>query len=388
MCLIGIRLHILDQRGDCSTCRHAWRRRPGDRAASVDRVAPRHGARRAADPSAVGTDAGQRTDAPREDRHANSGQSRLRRPEPLRPVPGHPARRSTSASSRSGRPQARPGLHRPPDRGAARAARARLLLRRAGRVHPPAERGRGHLAGPRARARRDRAAERRRRRRSPSARPAAPASRGQYHVIYEYEQEDVGLEAGRAGPAPAPLAAAARAPARGLRRRRLRLRAPSATSSSASPSAGRSGPSTASLVRAAEERDIPWIRLNDQSLIQFGHGRYQQRIQATITSQTPHIAVELASDKEETNQHPRRPRPAGAAPAAWCTTPRTTRSRRPSGIGYPVVVKPLNANHGRGVSIRPHDRGAGARRRSTWRASTAAASSSRASSPATTTGCW
>ena len=55
-------------------------------------------------------------------------------------------------------------------------------------------------------------------------------------------------------------------------------------------------------MRAAEERDIPWIRLNEHSLIQFGHGRYQQRIQATITSRTPHIAVELASDKEETNK--------------------------------------------------------------------------------------
>ena len=61
------------------------------------------------------------------------------------------------------------------------------------------------------------------------------------------------------------------------------------------------GPSTASLVHAAEERGIPWIRLNEQSLVQFGHGRYQQRIQATTTSRTSNIAVELASDKEETN---------------------------------------------------------------------------------------
>jgi cyanophycin synthetase len=57
------------------------------------------------------------------------------------------------------------------------------------------------------------------------------------------------------------------------------------------------GPSTASLVRAAEERGIPWLRLNQQSLIQFGHGKYQQRIQATVTGKTPHISVELASDK-------------------------------------------------------------------------------------------
>ncbi len=62
------------------------------------------------------------------------------------------------------------------------------------------------------------------------------------------------------------------------------------------------GPSTGSLVRAAEERDIPWIRLNDRSLVQLGHGRYQRRIQATVTSETRHIAVEIASDKRLTNQ--------------------------------------------------------------------------------------
>ena len=58
------------------------------------------------------------------------------------------------------------------------------------------------------------------------------------------------------------------------------------------------GPSTASLVNAAEERGIPSLRLNKYSLVQFGHGAYQQRIQATITSKTPHIAVEISSDKE------------------------------------------------------------------------------------------
>ena len=45
------------------------------------------------------------------------------------------------------------------------------------------------------------------------------------------------------------------------------------------------GPSTAALVNAAKERGIPWIRLNDYSLVQFGHGRHQRRIQATVTSE-------------------------------------------------------------------------------------------------------
>ena len=172
---------------------------------------------------------------------------------------------------------------------------------------------------------------------------------GHYHVIYQYEQEDVGVEAGRLGAHAAPLAAArpscgprARCPAdfdfaaerdefiRYAQRRHL-------------------GPSTMSLVRAAEERKIPWIRLNEQSLIQFGHGRYQQRIQATVTSRTSHIAVELASDKEETNRIlgnlglpvPRQRLVQGEDDAVEAA----------ERIGYPVVVKPFNANHGRGITI-------------------------------------
>src|SRR5688500_2172680 len=110
------------------------------------------------------------------------------------------------------------------------------------------------------------------------------------------------------------------------------------------------GPSTASLVRAAEERGIPWLRLNEQSLVQFGHGKYQQRIQATVTGKTPHIAVELASDKEETNKIlaslglpvPRQELVQNEAQAV----------RAAQRIGFPVVTKPYNGNHGRGISIR------------------------------------
>jgi cyanophycin synthetase len=174
------------------------------------------------------------------------------------------------------------------------------------------------------------------------------AAHGQYHVIYQYEQEEVGLEAGRLGLMllhsllPADLRPDGAVPPdfdfaaerdefiRFAQRRAL-------------------GPSTMSLVRAAEERRIPWIRLNDQSLIQFGHGRYQQRIQATVTSRTPHIAVELASDKEETNR---------LLANLGLPVPRQRLVQRGSDavaaaerIGYPVVVKPFNANHGRGISI-------------------------------------
>jgi cyanophycin synthetase len=109
------------------------------------------------------------------------------------------------------------------------------------------------------------------------------------------------------------------------------------------------GPSTASLVNAAEDRDIPWLRLNRYSLVQFGHGRFQQRIQATTTGRTGNIAVELAGDKEETN---------GILRDLGLPVPEQRIVRRASEavraakmIGFPVVVKPLAGNHGRGVSI-------------------------------------
>ncbi len=109
------------------------------------------------------------------------------------------------------------------------------------------------------------------------------------------------------------------------------------------------GPSTASLVKAAEERDIPWLRLNDYSLVQFGHGKHQQRVQATITSQTRHIAVEISSDKEETHK---------ILADLGLPVPHQELVRNPKAalkvakrIGYPLVIKPYNGNHGRGVTL-------------------------------------
>jgi cyanophycin synthetase len=109
------------------------------------------------------------------------------------------------------------------------------------------------------------------------------------------------------------------------------------------------GPSTASLVNAAEEREIPYLRLNKYSLVQFGHGAYQQRIQATITSKTGHIAVEISCDKEDTHNLLRDlglPVPTQRMIYSEFEAVRAARY-----IGFPVVLKPLNANHGRGVSI-------------------------------------
>ncbi len=110
------------------------------------------------------------------------------------------------------------------------------------------------------------------------------------------------------------------------------------------------GPSTASLVRAAEDRGIPWLRLNEQSLVQLGYGKYQQRIQATITGRTSYIAVELASDKEETNKIlSSLGLPVPRQELAQTEEAALRAARR---MGYPVVTKPYNGNHGRGISIR------------------------------------
>jgi cyanophycin synthetase len=109
------------------------------------------------------------------------------------------------------------------------------------------------------------------------------------------------------------------------------------------------GPSTASLVKAAEDRGIPWFRLNNQSLVQFGHGKYQQRIQATVTGKTPHIAVELASDKEETNNI------LGGlglpVPRQMLVSDASGAVRAAKRLGGTVVTKPYNGNHGRGITI-------------------------------------
>ena len=172
---------------------------------------------------------------------------------------------------------------------------------------------------------------------------------GVYTVVYEYAQRDEGIAAGELGLTLicSLLPEAVRPPGsvpegwawdeardefiRFAQRRAL-------------------GPSTASLVRAAENRGIPWLRLNDQSLVQLGHGRYQQRIQATVTSRTSHIAVELASDKEETNKILATlglPVPKQELVQSEAQAVRAARR-----IGFPVVTKPYNGNHGRGISIR------------------------------------
>ena len=111
----------------------------------------------------------------------------------------------------------------------------------------------------------------------------------------------------------------------------------------------RLGPSTGSIVEEAAARGIPWIRLNKYSLCQLGYGANQKRIQATVTSETSSIGVELACDKEDTKY---------LLEQAEVQTPRGDIIRRESSleeacryVGFPLVVKPVDGNHGRGITV-------------------------------------
>ena len=139
-------------------------------------------------------------------------------------------------------------------------------------------------------------------------------------------------------------------------------------------------------MHAAEERGIPWLRLNSQSLVQLGHGKYQQRIQATITGKTSHIAVELASDKEETNKILASLGLPVPKQELVQTEEQAKRSARR--IGFPVVTKPYNGNHGRGISIRLMNDEEVVAGFKVAREHLAFGDRGNLRRPATTTGCW
>ena len=166
---------------------------------------------------------------------------------------------------------------------------------------------------------------------------------GQYNVIYEFREEQVGTRAGEMAVALVNHLVAPHDPAHaydfpGELERLIRLAERLAF-----------GPSTQALIDEAVSRDIPYIRLDRFSLVQLGQGCRQQRIRATMTSQTGGIAVDIASDKSLTNR---------LLDSAGLPVPRSAvvsdadaavaAARR---LGYPCVVKPLDGNHGRGVAL-------------------------------------
>jgi cyanophycin synthetase len=162
---------------------------------------------------------------------------------------------------------------------------------------------------------------------------------GTYNVVFSYIEENVGIYAAEASVRIAEALIAGTEydlEADIQKMRQIRER-------------DRLGPSTGSIVEEAVSRDIPWIRLGTNSLVQLGYGINQMRFQATITNKTSHIAVDIACNKEQT----KRMLEAASIPVAnggICSTQEGLKEVVDK-IGYPIVLKPLDGNHGKGASI-------------------------------------
>jgi cyanophycin synthetase len=169
------------------------------------------------------------------------------------------------------------------------------------------------------------------------------SERGVYHVVVEYSEEQLGQAALQTARALI-LAAVDGSPFD-----------PQAEIAKLRDMADRIclGPGTRAIVEAAKERLIPFIRLNTGSLVQLGYGRAQRRIWTAETDDTSAVAEEIAQNKQLTRQllaavglRVPEGRDVASPDDAWDAA---------QNIGLPVVVKPRDGNHGRGVSIDLHD---------------------------------
>ena len=162
---------------------------------------------------------------------------------------------------------------------------------------------------------------------------------GIYNVVFSYTEENVGMFAAESSVAIAEALIAGteydlEADIQKMREIRERVRL---------------GPSTGSIVEDAVSRDIPWIRLGTNSLVQLGYGINQMRFQATITCKTSSIAVDIACNKEQTKKM----LDAASIPVAngGICVDEEDLDEVIKKIGYPIVLKPLDGNHGKGASI-------------------------------------
>ena len=176
------------------------------------------------------------------------------------------------------------------------------------------------------------------------SRSEATADTGVWNVVFSYEEEEAGLYAGAKSVvmASALLKGESADDLRGdIERWVQKLREIREDA--------RYGPSTESLVSEAARRGIPHLQLNAGGLLQLGYGRYQQRISASITENTRIIAVDLAGDKFATKQlleDMSMPVPKGRI-----VTSEKELARELEVIGYPVAIKPLDANQGKGITV-------------------------------------
>lgn len=162
---------------------------------------------------------------------------------------------------------------------------------------------------------------------------------GMYNVVFSYMEENVGIYAAKAAVTIAKALISGEeydidADIKMMRQMREK---------------DRFGPSTGSIVDEAVSRGIPYIRLNKQSLVQLGYGKNQVRFRATMTDRTSSIAVDLASNKDET----KRMLQDAAIPVAkgLCIVDAEEVDVAIDKIGFPLVFKPLDGNHGKGASI-------------------------------------
>jgi cyanophycin synthetase len=114
------------------------------------------------------------------------------------------------------------------------------------------------------------------------------------------------------------------------------------------------GPSTETIIKEAEARKIPWMWLSARAMLQLGYGARQKRIQATLSNNTSILAVELACDKEGTKNilgNAGVPVPKGTVIEYLDELEQAIADVG----GYPIVIKPLDGNHGRGITININD---------------------------------
>lgn len=169
------------------------------------------------------------------------------------------------------------------------------------------------------------------------------ATPGVYQVVFEYGDEQAGRYAARAAVRLCQsIVETGGYPADELRQDLDDLRNLHADASL--------GPSTEALVKEAEARGIPWVQLSARAMIQLGYGVYQKRLQATLSDRTNILAVELACDKEGTKSILREagvPVPRGTVISYLDELEAAIEAVN----GYPIVIKPLSGNHGRGITI-------------------------------------
>lgn len=169
-------------------------------------------------------------------------------------------------------------------------------------------------------------------------RTRSTGERGVYNVVFAYEVEPAGRLAGQQAVALAQALVDGvefNVPTVVAELRRLYF-------------AHKLGPSTSSIVNACRRKGVPFLRLDEDSTVQLGYGARQKRIQATVSSQTSSLGVELAADKAETKRVLLRhgvPVPQGVVVVSEDEL-RTVLEE----FSGPLVIKPLDGNHGRGVT--------------------------------------